>query len=79
MAEQQHVRLRLRLAIPAQEYLAYYRHEAEAVMARTLDGPSIEFPAAALRRHVSRDGVYGLFEIEFDASRRLIRLERLAD
>lgn len=72
-------RRRLRLAIPAHEYLAYYRNEAEAVIARALNGQVIEFPARALRRHVSRDGVYGLFEIAFDADHRLIRLDRIAD
>lgn len=72
-------RLRLRLAIPAHEYLAYYRNEAEAVITRALNGQVIEFPARALRRHVSRDGVYGVFEIAFDANHRLIRLDRVAD
>ena len=77
MAQQQ--RVSLRLSITAHEYLAYYRNEADAVLARTLDGRSIEFPANALRPHVTHQGVYGLFEIEFDASYRLIRLERLGD
>ncbi len=71
--------LRMRLAIPAHEYLAYYRNQADAVLARTLDGRSIEFPAIALRRHVTHGGVHGLFEIEFDADYRLIRLERVGN
>ena len=79
MTEQQHLSLRLRLAIPAHEYLAYYRQQADAVMARTLDGRSIEFPANALRQHVTRDGVYGLFEIIVDAGYRLIRIDRIGD
>ena len=42
-------------------------------------GRSVEFPANALRRHVSRDGVYGLFEIVCDADHRLIRIDRIGD
>lgn len=75
----QHHRLRLRLAIPAHEYLAYYRNQADTVMARTLDGRSIEFPANALQRHVSHHGVYGLFEIAIDADHRLVRIDRIGD
>ena len=65
-------RIRLRLSIPADEYLAYYRHEADQVMARSVDGRSIQFPASALRRYVTRGGINGLFEIVVDADNRLL-------
>lgn len=71
--------LRFRLAIAAEEYLAYYRREAGEVVTRTLDGKMLQFPAAALQRHVTRDGIYGLFEIVFDERNKLVSLERLDD
>ncbi|MCB1789552.1 MAG: DUF2835 domain-containing protein [Gammaproteobacteria bacterium] len=72
-------RLQLRLAIPAHEYLAYYRNEAGEVIARALDGRSVAFPASSLRPYVSHEGVYGMFEICFDGQNRLVRVTRLGD
>ena len=72
-------RIHVRLSIPADEYLAYYRHEADQVMARSVDGRSVQFPASALRRHVTRAGISGLFEIVVDGDNRLLRLDRIGE
>ena len=72
-------RLRFRLDISSADYIAYYRGVARDVIARTLDGRRIRFPADSLRSHVRHDGVRGLFEIEFDARNKLVALRRLGD
>lgn len=72
-------RLRLRLAIPADEVLRLYQGEARQVLASSEDGRSVRFPASALRRHVTRAGVYGRFELRFDAGHHLLELRRLGD
>jgi len=79
MTGKNHLRLRFRLDIPAEDYLAYYRGIARDVIARTLDGRRIRFPANSLRDHVRHDGVRGLFEIEFDERHKLVALRRLGD
>jgi hypothetical protein len=71
--------LRVRLSIPADRFLAYYRLDAEDVIASTADGTRVQFPAGALRTHVTRNGVHGLFEIRFDENHRLIAVDRVGD
>lgn len=71
--------LRFRLAISAQNYLAWYRGQAREIQVRALDGTSLRFPAGALRRFLTRDGVHGLFEIRFDLSNKLLSLEKLEE
>ncbi|MBW5800219.1 DUF2835 domain-containing protein [Halomonas elongata] len=43
--------------------LAHYEGRAGMVHARSLDGRSVAFPAEALRRVVTRDGVHGVFRL----------------
>lgn len=61
---------------PAQ-LLRYYRGQARAVQARATTGQLVQFPAAALQRHVTPDGIHGLFELEFDADHKFVRLDRV--
>lgn len=68
---------RFRLAIPAEEYLAYYRGNAKAVVVRSDDNRTIRFPASAIREFVSHDGVYGRFEITFDENNKLIEVKAI--
>ena len=69
--------LRFRLAIPAESYLAWYKGQAREIQVRALDGTSLRFPASAVRRFLTRDGVHGLFEIRFDPANKLLGLEKL--
>jgi hypothetical protein len=69
--------LELQLNISADELLALYRGEVRAVRARALTGQTVQFPAAALRRHVSPLGVHGRFRMEFDAQHKFVSLERM--
>ena len=66
--------IRVRLAISAEEYLAYYQGSAQAVVARSDDNKIIQFPASAIRKFVTRDGIHGTFEITFDENNKLIAI-----
>ena len=71
--------IRFRLAISAEHYLAYYQGLARAVEVRAEDGRNIEFPANSLQRHLTHQGIYGLFEIRFDGNHKLVDLDRIGD
>jgi uncharacterized protein (UPF0261 family) len=66
--------IRFRLAISAEDYLAYYQGSAQAVVARSDEGKTIRFPASAIRKFVTHDGIYGRFEITFDENNKLIAI-----
>ena len=68
-------KMRFRLAITAEEYLAYYQGSAKVVVARTEHNRTIRFPASAIRQFVTHDGVFGNFEITFDENNKLIGVE----
>ena len=67
--------IRFRLAISAEEYLAYYQGSAQVVVARSDDNRIIRFPASAIRKFVTHDGIHGSFEISFDENHKLIAVQ----
>ncbi len=69
--------IRFRLAISAEDYLAYYQGSAQAVVARSDDNKTVRFPASAIRKFVTHDGVFGRFEITFDENNKLIEIQRI--
>ena len=69
----------LQLDISAAEMLRYYRGEALSVRARATNGQTVQFPAAALQRLVTPDGIHGRFRIEFDQNYKFVRLEPVSD
>lgn len=69
--------IRFRLAIPAEEYLAYYQGSAQEVVARSDDNKIVRFPADAIRKFVTHDGVFGHFEITFDEKNKLIAIQSI--
>lgn len=70
--------LTLELHLTPAQLLQYYRGDARVVQARAVSGEVVQFPAAALQRHVTAEGINGFFRIEFDAARKFRSLERLA-
>jgi len=66
--------IRFRLAISAEEYLAYYQGSAQVIVARSDDNKTIRFPASAIRKFVTHDGIFGSFEITFDENNKLIEI-----
>lgn len=66
------------LNISPEAYLRYYRGAVRDVIARGHDGRTVRFPAGLLRRFLTHDGVHGEFRLCFDASHKLVSLDRIA-
>lgn len=69
----------LRLSIPPEEMMHYYRGDASAVVATAGDGTRIQMPARLLRPYVGPTGVRGRFILRCDDAYRLISLDRVGD
>ncbi|MBT6207102.1 MAG: DUF2835 domain-containing protein, partial [Francisellaceae bacterium] len=52
--------------IPEKEILKYYSGVAKNILAPDINGVHIQFPASILRSFVTKEGIQGTFEIEFD-------------
>lgn len=70
-------KLRFRLAIPAEQYLAFYKGSAKDVVVRSDDNKIVRFPASAIRKFVTHEGIFGHFEITFDENHKLTSIEDL--
>ena len=64
------------LTITADEYLRVYKGTARDVIAQSLDGRSVKFPANILRPFVSHDGINGRFEIVYGSDGRFRQIKR---
>jgi hypothetical protein len=62
------------LAISREQLLRLYSGSAKVVKARAEDGRRIQFPADALRRLVTDQGVYGRFAIRVDDQHKLLSI-----
>lgn len=58
--------------------LAHYEGRVGQLHTRSLDGRRVLFPAEALRRVVTRDGVHGTFRLIFSAEGRFESIRPLA-
>ena len=70
-------RVRFNISIPAEKILAYYQGIAKQVSVQSHDGRRVEFPAEKLRPFLDHNGVYGIFELEFDDHHRFVALHRI--
>ncbi|XKE45424.1 DUF2835 domain-containing protein [Halomonas organivorans] len=57
--------------------LAHYEGRAGMVHTLSLDGRIVAFPAEALRRVVTHDGVHGVFRLQFSERGRFESIQRL--
>ncbi len=69
--------IRFKLAMPADKYMAYYQGKARHIMVRSLDNRTIKFPADSIRRFLTHEGIFGLFEIQFDENNKLIEIKQI--
>lgn len=67
-----------KLAIPAEKYLSVYKGHAKTISTLSIDGRRVEFSAEKVRRFLTRDGVYGVFEMEISAEQKFLAIKRLA-
>lgn len=71
-------RVVLDICLPADRLQAVYRGGAYRVLGVSRDGRRTNLPVHHLRRFITRSGVQGNFELEFDDAGRLLSLRRLA-
>jgi hypothetical protein len=67
------------LRISAEDYLNYYKGRAKYVMAQSQDGRKVKFPANALQRFLTHDGVFGRFRLCFDENYKFISIDKIDD
>ncbi len=60
------------------ECLAHYEGRYSNVRTRSVDGRWVIFPAEALRRVVGREGVHGVFRLEFSEQGRFVSIQPLS-
>lgn len=72
-------KIQVRLNIPPAVYESYYQGAVREVVAVSVDGRSLRFPANILQSFVLHDGVNGLFEIEFNQDNKFVAIRRIED
>ena len=70
-------KMRFYLDISAQQYLSYYNGSAKFINVQTDYGRTLKFPASELQKFVTRSGIQGRFEIEFNEQYKLVSLSRV--
>jgi len=65
------------LHIPADEYQRLYQGSVQNVLATSVDGRRIRFPAMILRPWVTHSGINGRFRIVFDENNRYQGIEKI--
>lgn len=66
------------LNISSKQYLRYYRGAARFIVARSIDGRTVKFPAGILQQFLTRDGIHGVFVLRYDENNRFLAIERQA-
>jgi Protein of unknown function (DUF2835) len=67
----------VQLQIGADEFQRLYEGTAKEVVARSLEGQRVRFPAIILRPFVALDGVHGTYHIHFVNDNRFQSIERI--
>ncbi|GHC30372.1 DUF2835 family protein [Aidingimonas halophila] len=65
------------LELSKETCLAHYEGRVDNVFAHSLDGRRVVFPASALRRVVTKDGVEGVFRLHYSSEGRFESIQRL--
>lgn len=66
------------LLITADEFAKRYRAPNAVVVTTAVDGRRVQFPASALQRFITHNGIAGRFRINFDERGKLLGVESLA-
>lgn len=65
------------LLITAEEYQRLYQGTVRDVLAHSVDGRRVRFPAMILRPYVTHNGISGRFRIIFDEGNRFQSIEKI--
>lgn len=68
----------VRLNMSAKECLAFYTSQAPNAKTYSVDGRSIIFPRRLLRNMVDREGIHGLFRINYNDQGQFVSIERIS-
>lgn len=69
----------VRLNISPAVYESYYQGLVKEVVATSIDGRKLRFPANILQSVILHDGIVGLFEIEFSHDNKFVAIQRIGD
>jgi Protein of unknown function (DUF2835) len=72
-------RIRFRLSISSEQFLAVYQGRTHFISVLAEDQRRIQFNAKHAKPFLTRDGIYGYFELTLDDANRFIDLQRLSD
>ncbi|ORU94439.1 MAG: topoisomerase II [Cycloclasticus sp. symbiont of Bathymodiolus heckerae] len=70
-------RLIFKLAISAEQYLSVYKGHAKAISTLSIDGRRIEFSAEKVKPFLTRDGIYGVFEMQINEKHQFLSIKKL--
>ena len=65
-------RLRFELHLSGERLLAYYRGRVQSVLVRAHDGRTVRLPIQVLRPFITREGIFGTFEITLSPKGKLL-------
>lgn len=69
--------IRFNLSISSEKYLAYYKGHASYIHTSSIENKSVRFPASAIRKFLTHEGIYGFFEIQYDENNKLIQIVKI--
>lgn len=72
-------KIAVNIALPAYQYEALYKGVAKNLVAHSLDGRKVQLPLVAFQRFLKHQGIYGIFEVEFDVNHKLTSVRQLQD
>ena len=68
--------IRFYLQLSTEQYKRYYQGAAKTIIVTAEDGRRLQFPAAAMQKFLTHDGISGTFVLRFDANHKLLGVDR---
>ena len=65
------------ISMTVKEFLPYYQGHVQSVIATTIQGVRVQFPAMHLRKHLTSSGIHGYFCLETSKS-KFLSLNRIS-
>ncbi len=73
-----HQFIRFHINISYNQFLAVYQGVSQTVRTRDDQGRVIEFPARNIQSFLTKDGIYGYFEMELTAQYKFVGIKKLS-
>lgn len=72
-------RIHVVINISYDDFLPFYEGRVKDIIAPSLAGKSIRFPAKAIRPYLTRSGIRGIFELCMNPENKLLSCERVGN